>query len=348
MTSLKHTIKRLRAAATALAAALLLPACDEDLEQDNDVLTNYNALWTTLDQKYCFFPYKQDSILDWRAAYNKHLPTVLECRTTEEVFYAFGALLNELKDGHVNLTSDFDVSRYDLQGPFADNLVTNALYSPNYLGRDYRRAGGLSYKILPGDSVGYIYYPSFSAPFSMANINSALRHMAKCPGIIIDIRGNGGGMVTYAEALASHFAKKKTLTGYYQRKTGPDHEAFSAPEPQYVGPSTGVNITDRPIVVLTNRKVYSAANLFTTNMKALDNVTIVGDKTGGGSGMPIGNELPCGWTVRFSSSILLDKDKRCMEWGVEPDVRVDLDLEAALLRNEDSMIETAREIIDKK
>lgn len=328
-----------------LTALTSLTSCDKDLEQENDVLTNYNILWSTIDQKYCFFEMKKDSIIDWNEAYNKYLVKALKCRTVDEVFYVFGDLLNELKDGHVNLTSQFDVSRYDLQGDYKENFVKNTIYSKNYLGKDYRRAGGLSYTILKKDSIGYIYYPSFSTPFSETNINHVLNYLKNTKGIIIDIRGNGGGQVTYADKLASHFTDKKTLTGYYQRKTGKSHDAFSEPTAQYISPSNGFNEVKKPVVVLTNRDVFSAANLFTTHMKAFKNVTIIGDMTGGGSGMPTSDELPCGWTVRFSSSIFLDKDGNCAEWGIMPDINADLDLEKAYLEDIDTIIEKARAYI---
>ena len=102
-----------------------------------------------------------------------------------------------------------------------------------------------------------------------------------------------------------------------------------------------------PTIVLTNRDVYSAANLFTQEVQPQKHVLIVGDRTGGGSGVPASDELPCGWTVRFSSAIYLDSKGHCTEWGIEPDVKVSLDKEKAYLYDTDSIIETARSLIKK-
>ena len=76
----------------------------------------------------------------------------------------------------------------------------------------------------------------------------------------------------------------------------------------------------KPVVVLVNQGVYSAANDFTLRMKGLPQVKIVGVKTGGGGGLPMSSELPNGWAVRFSSSRTYDADGADIEQGITPDV----------------------------
>lgn len=329
-----------------LAALIATTSCDKDLEKENDVTTNFNTLWSIIDQKYCFFEFKKDSIEDWNKVHATYYSKALECHTMEELFYVMGGMLNELKDGHVNLTSTFDVSRYNLHEQYEDNFIKNVIFSDKYLGSDYRRAGGLYYKMLTPDSIGYVYYPSFSTAFSESNINNVLLHFKKAKGVIVDIRGNGGGMITNAERLASHFTPQKTLASYFRRKTGRAHNALSDKQAIYIEPANGV-IYAGPTIVLTNRDVYSAANLFTQEVQPQKHVLIVGDRTGGGSGVPASDELPCGWTVRFSSAIYLDSKGHCTEWGIEPDVKVSLDKEKAYLYDTDSIIETARSLIKK-
>jgi len=92
--------------------------------------------------------------------------------------------------------------------------------------------------------------------------------------------------------------------------------------------------------VLTNRLVYSAANDFVSAMKCLDNVTIIGDKTGGGGGAPFTSELYNGWQVKYSKIPLYDKDKQHIEFGIEPDIKIDMDKEQEA-NGIDSIIEFA-------
>ena len=55
--------------------------------------------------------------------------------------------------------------------------------------------------------------------------------------------------------------------------------------------------------------------------KALDQVTLVGDTTGGGLGVPNGGQLPNGWIYRFSITQTLSLDQKPdYENGVPPDV----------------------------
>jgi len=80
--------------------------------------------------------------------------------------------------------------------------------------------------------------------------------------------------------------------------------------------------------------------------KGLDfpNVTLVGDKTGGGSGLPFSSELPNGWGVRFSASPHLDAQKQHIEFGIDPDKKVDMSKEDE--NNDlDTIIEEARKIL---
>lgn len=98
-------------------------------------------------------------------------------------------------------------------------------------------------------------------------------------------------------------------------------------------------------MVLTNRAVYSAANEFVKYMKCCPGVTVVGDKTGGGAGMPYSSELPIGWSVRFSACPMYDTDKQSTEFGIEPDYYVSLD-QADVLQGKDTIIEYARRLLN--
>jgi C-terminal processing protease CtpA/Prc len=93
--------------------------------------------------------------------------------------------------------------------------------------------------------------------------------------------------------------------------------------------------------------VFSAANEFTMYMKALPLVTVVGDRTGGGAGMPFSSSLPNGWSVRFSACPMYDAQRQTTEFGIDPDYNVSLKDED-FLRGEDTIIEFARELIKSR
>lgn len=145
------------------------------------------------------------------------------------------------------------------------------------------------------------------------------------------------------EKLTSRFFNEKTLVGYISHKKGPEHNNFSDLYPKFVESSNSIRY-QKPVIVLSNRGCYSATNEFVSIMKNAPNVTVLGDKTGGGSGLPFSSELPNGWSIRFSASPMYNAEKQHIEFGVEPDLYVSMSQsdEEKLI---DTLIEKARSII---
>jgi hypothetical protein len=323
-------------------AAILMAACISEDERPDNPTGNFEALWQIIDEHYCFFDYKQQEYgLDWQEVYNKYKVRVNKEMTEVQLFEVLCDMLAELRDGHVNLSTSYDVGRYwTWQEAYPKNFSDSL--SRIYMGTDYKIASGLQYRVLD-DNIGYIRYESCQDPIGEGNLDDVLSYFALCRGIIIDIRNNSGGDLTNAEKLAARFVHEKTLVGYMQHKTGKGHQDFSSMEPQYLEPSSNLR-WHKPVCVLTNRSVFSAANEFTSMMHALPNVKIVGDKTGGGSGMPMSSSLPNGWSVRYSACPMYDKDKQQTEFGIEPDYNVQLTDEDTM-KGIDTIIEAARKLL---
>lgn len=325
-----------------LLGCTLLCSCTKIEEYDNTPTGNFEALWHILDEKYCFFGYKAEEYgLNWDEVYRQYKRKINNDMSNEGLFEVFDDMLDELRDGHVNLYAAHDVARY---WEFHERHPANFSEEIQslYLGTDYKIASSLRYTILP-DNIGYIYVPSFTSGIGEANLDECLRALALCRGLILDVRNNGGGNLTDAETLASRFTDERVLTGYICHKTGPGHDDFSSPQPVYLDSSDRTR-WQRPVCVLTNRKSYSATNDFVKIMRALPLVTIVGDCTGGGSGLPYSSELPNGWSVRFSACPSFDTGMQHTEFGIEPDVRVDMTAEDRA-KGLDTIIETARHLL---
>jgi len=305
---------------------------------------NFEALWKIIDERYCFFEYKQKEYgLDWQQVYDKYKVQVNSSMSNEQLFEVLGNMLGELRDGHVNLSASHDLSRYwqwfeNYPANYSDTLERR------YMGTDYKIASGLRYKILD-DNIGYIRYEAFTDGIGSGNLTEVLNYLLLCRGLIIDIRNNGGGDLTNAEKLAARFTNEKTLVGYIQHKTGPGHNEFSSMEERYLEPAATLR-WQKNVCVLTNRHVFSAANEFTMYMKALPNVKVVGDRTGGGAGLPFSSSLPNGWVVRFSAVPMYDAQQQSTEFGIAPDYAVSMEKED-FLRGEDTIIEFARKLLSK-
>ena len=323
-------------------AAMLMVACVDTEERPDTPTGNFEALWHIIDEHYCFFDYKQHVYgLDWQEVYNKYKVRVNDNMSSTQLFEVLCDMLSELRDGHVNLISSMDYGRYWAWHEAYPQNYSDTL-ERRYLGTDYRIAGGMSYRILD-DNIGYIRYASFASPVGEGNLDDCFSYLALCRGLIIDVRNNGGGELTTAERLAARFVQEKTLVSYMQHKTGTGHSDFSQLEARYLEPSSNLR-WHKGVCVLTNRSVFSAANDFAVMMHALPNVKLVGDHTGGGSGMPMSSSLPNGWSVRYSACPIYDKNKQQTEFGIDPDVSVSL-TDDATAAGIDLIIEKARELL---
>lgn len=325
-----------------LIVALAAVSCVDEEEYSDDPRGNFEALWKIMNEHYCFFDYKNSEYgLDWNEVYARYSRQIDNSMTSTQLFEVLGNMLGELRDGHVNMYASFDQSRYwswkeDYPANFSDSLQRR------YLGTDYKISSGIKYRKLD-DNIGYIYCGSFSNAIGSGNLDDILMDLATCNALIVDVRNNGGGMLTSAETLASRFTNEEILVGYMQHKTGPGHNDFSELQEQKLKPSNGLR-WHKPVAVLTNRAVFSAANEFVKYMKCCPGVTVIGDKTGGGAGMPFSSELPNGWSVRFSACPMYDRDMNCTEFGIEPDYNVQL-TDGDFAKGCDTIIEYARYIL---
>ena len=338
----KRTImKRSKIILFGLLVACLLSACrsKDELSVSMDPVDNIEALWQIIDTRYCYINTKG---IDWPAIHDEYVAKATELQKGDQMalFDLCASMLDSLKDGHVNLYSSFDRS-YNTAWFDTFPAKYSASLQAIYL-HDYRIAGGLYYCTIDDGQIGYVYYSSFSNSVGTNNLYWIFSTFKDCKGLIIDVRNNGGGEITNAYRLAAPFFTEDDLFGYWQHKTGPGHNDFSNMEAMKIDASLMAKMKwDKPVVVLCNRRTYSAANLYVNMMRYAEKATVVGGISGGGGGMPMSYELPCGWMVRFSSVRMYDREKKDIEPGIEPDILVTMQS-----TDKDDIIEKAIELIE--
>lgn len=327
-----------------IAPILLLVSCEKALIDNgskNDPVSNFESLWTTINEKYSFFEIKN---IRWDSVYAHYAPMVNASTDDERLFNIMDSMLYDLRDGHVNLVSPFNLSRnWDWYLDFPENFDVDVI-ERNYLGTDHRRAGGLLYTII--DSIGYLYYESFSSSFSNANLDAVVNYFSGTKGVIIDVRNNGGGSLGRTFLLAQRFIPERRRVLITEEKTGPGPNDFGNRLTYSISPSSR-GAYNGPVVVLSNRRCYSATNTFIGMMSMFDHVTIIGDQTGGGGGIPIDSELPNGWRYRFSASAsyLPTEPEFNIEMGVPPDI-IQNASEQNLANGTDDLLDRALDFLD--
>lgn len=322
-------MKQLRLIILSIASLLLAASCHEIPQYADNPRGNFEALWRTIDEHYCFFSEKN---IDWNDVYSRYSPMISDKMTAEELFDVCASMLDELRDGHVNLSSSFNTSYYRKWWSDYPQNFNSRIIEEHYFNFNYRQTGSVIYGILH-ENIGYMRIPSLAYSIGEGNLDNILYYLRTCDGLIIDLRDNGGGSMTAVETIVARFITSRTLAGYISHKNGPAHDDFSEPYPYYYNPAQqGRIMWGKPVAVLTNRSTFSAANNLVSIMKLLPDVKIVGATTGGGSGMPFSSELPNGWGIRFSAAPVLAPLGQTTEFGIEPTegCAIDLDPQAAL------------------
>jgi hypothetical protein len=302
---------------------------------------NFDLLWNIIDESYCYFDYKK---VNWDSVYSVYSPQVSEEMSKYEFFDICEHMLRELQDGHVNLISDFNTISYsDFYLDYPQNY-NKAIIERYYLGKEFINAKRIKAKNIRG--VGYIHYESFMNLASSENIHEVVVQLGKIKGLIIDVRNNTGGYIAMVDTLMLNFSSIDNVYGYISYKEGKGHNDFSELYPQKLETKSSP-VYEGNIVVLTNRNIFSAANFFVSAMSSLDNVTLIGDKTGGGGGAPITSELYNGWQVINSRNPLYNSNKQHIEFGIEPDIKFEMKPEDEI-KGVDSMIEYAIDFLLNK
>ena len=293
-------------------------------EYSRDKVTTFNYLCDELKDHYVYTELKGVDIKGLRSEYALKVNNSM---TDEAYFNLLSDFINEFEDGHANIFAPFAVS--SSYSVIIDE--TSESYNPNfnwrqiknyYLNDQYIYGYSLRNGIISRNDkkYGYIYYSSFVNSFTKSDIEYILNRFetAGVEGIILDIRGNGGGLLLNSNTLLSYFGYDANSTSKEILKVWRRDGINSYTKIDRLTMTLGVEVpftikTNKNgyrgnVALLTNRGCYSASSFTATAFKVYDNVKQFGDITGGGMGLPIGGTLPNGWKYRFSSNIAMPAD----------------------------------------
>lgn len=336
-----------RVARRAAAALVLLGAgCVEPFlapEPGDDPLALFDQLWSEVDAYYAYFAFKPE--LDWAAVRGEYRPQVSQEMDEETLAGLLGAMITELGDGHADLTTPYGEFGFD---PFAGRARN---YDPDvarsYLtGRTVFASGVYEVGWL-SDRLGYVRVATMGRDGTGPVMDDVLDHLAGADGIVVDVRDNGGGTDLVSDPMAARFFDRRRAYRRIQYRDGPEHDDFTEPETDYIGPA-GRNQFTGPVALLTNRRTFSAAEGFVVALRTLPHVVTVGDSTGGGAGNPIRRELPNGWTYRVPRWVVWTIDGFQYEGiGLPPDIPLG-DTDADLAGGRDRILERAMDELEAR
>jgi hypothetical protein len=284
---------------------------------------NFETLWQEFDTRYSFFEIKK---INWDSLHAVYRPQVTPQTTDLQLFQIMSSMLSNLKDGHVNLGTP--VGTYAYTGWFSRspmNFLGSAAVA-HYLSADFgSTAGGyMRYGKIAGN-LGYLYIgPNLMGDLTVWSkaIDVIIDSLKSMRGIIVDIRNNGGGNDGLGNVVAGRFADQQRVYSYARWRNGPAHSDFTDYQENTISPQ-GTRRFTSPVALLTNRRCFSSAEGTILMFRALPNVTIIGDTSGGGSANPIGLQLPNGWSYRVSRWIQYTAQKTIFEGvGLPPDIPV--------------------------
>ncbi len=291
--------------------------------QATSTLANFDQAWSDYDENYSYFVYKG---IDWDQVKNEYRPFFEEEMDGEEFASKLGEMLKVLHDGHVWVRSP--------SGKYFYNWSYEKNY-PHELFTRYTKSG--EYKVLGknviqhsivDNNIAYIVVDTFSSTsfssISDNDIENLFILYGLTDGMIIDVRSNAGGPIRNAEKVASHFILNDAICGYYKfRIPGFDHNAFTEISPYTVKPSVA-NYYDGPVVCLIGEKSSSSSEWLALMMRQGQNVTLMGDHTGGVTGAPKEFSLLSGVSYNISTWVgYTDQMIEFEDRGIEPNIKIE-------------------------
>jgi len=191
-----------------------------------------------------------------------------------------------------------------------------------------------------GKRIGYVHFTNWFPPM-MQPINEAVESMRGHDGIVIDLRGNGGGVGVMTMSLAGHFFEGRTVFGK-QTMRDSTINYISMPrqldsQGEFIDPYEG------PIAILIDETTGSSSEVFAGGLQSLGRARVFGESSMGAVLPARLTRLPNGDAVLHALGDFVTVDGTRLEGrGVVPDVRVPLE-RAPLLQGRDAALDAALE-----
>lgn len=204
-------------------------------------------------------------------------------------------------------------------------------------------------------NIGLLTIPDFQTSDVYDYFLSILPEIMTTNGLIIDLRGNGGGNSGHAFNIASHLINAPApQSPWTSRMYIPAFESWGVPERTYVAAIDSVFPADsalyaKPIAVLINRATFSAAEDFAIFLRDAGRAMIVGTPSGGSTGNGVRPLLT--HTIMANICSKHDRGADGTEFvgvGVIPDIVVEESAESFFDPGRDDVVDQAAKALATK
>lgn len=206
-----------------------------------------------------------------------------------------------------------------------------------YLQIDARRLPAWGPTDLPPPARGGIAYFSFNIWLDPVRVNAAfeglLRDMDGAEGLVIDLRGNPGGLGAMAMGLGGYLVTQRNLVlGETKLRNGNQRFVLNPRQPSYTG----------PVAVLVDELSASTSEIFAGGLQDIGRARVFGTRTAGAALPSVIEVLPNGDRFQYVFANYVSASGRALEGqGVVPDEVVPLDRKS-LLQGRDVVLDAAR------
>lgn len=169
------------------------------------------------------------------------------------------------------------------------------------------RTNPVPYYTMLNDSVGYIYISTFSMEGCSKDVKKALIELKQqgAASLVIDLRGNGGGLLSEAVNVVNFFVPKgKEIVVTKGKFKQMDHTYRTTNEPID---------ENMPLTVLVDGATASAAEILSGALQDLDRAVIVGNRTYGKGLVQTLRNLPFNSSMKITTAKYYIPSGRCVQ-----------------------------------
>jgi len=192
----------------------------------------------------------------------------------------------------------------------------------------------VEYKILKGN-IAYIRISSFLSAETSSEMLKALKATAQAKGVIIDLRGNQGGLLPNAILIANMFMNSGVIVSMVDRDD----------EKKVIKADPGDGIDERPLIVLINQGSASASEILGGALRDNKRAILVGQKSFGKGLVQRVHRLPDGSGINITiAKYLTPNGTDINKKGIKPDYTVKF-TEKDFLSKKDPQLDKAEQVL---